>query len=64
MPDNTRATIDHTDAVLEQIRRDALRQVRQAARMANVASAALGLPVVVVYLRDEATVATSTGSAA
>lgn len=64
MPDNTRAVIDHTDAVLEQIRRDALRQVRQAARMANAASAALGLPVVVVYLRDEATVATSTGSAA
>lgn len=64
MPDNTRAVIDHTDAVLEQIRRDALRQVRQAARMANAAAGVLGLPTVVVYLRDEAAAATSTAGAA
>lgn len=46
-------TADRIDAALDQLRRDALRQVRQAARMANTAADVLGKPRVVVYLRAE-----------
>lgn len=50
------STVDRIDAALDQLRRDAMRRVRQAAREANGASDALGAARrVVVLLHDEDT---------
>lgn len=56
------ASADRVDAALDQIRRDALRQVKQAARIANRAAEVLGRPRVVVYLRAEDAAATASGA--
>lgn len=58
----TDKTVDRIDAALDQLRRDALRRVRQAAREANVAADALGVPRVVVYLRADDAAATASGA--
>ena len=50
---DARSTVDRIDALLDQIRRDELRALRQAARRANAAAA--GRARVVVWLRDEGT---------
>lgn len=52
---DARSTVDRIDALLDQIRRDELRALRQAARRANAAAAAAGRARVVVWLRDEGT---------
>lgn len=57
--DDADQTLARIDAALDQIRRDALRQVRSAARIANEASEVLGMPRVVVYLRSDDAVHTA-----
>lgn len=57
--DQADQTVMRIDAALEQIRREGLRQIKQNVGIVNKASAALGVPGVVVILRSDEVMTTT-----